>query len=228
MVQVKKKMAGISNPIGSSGGSYLVFGRNSYWEKEGQFWLGGRGIYNPINHIIHYFLNKVKEHIPGYDSNIYVDKVGLVVTTRDNIQVPHLDVSNESGNHSWTIHAPLCHSGGYIYVWKSGDGEMEYDLVKITFGSCLILRDDVWHGGIVGGEGNIRFNGAIIEKSNAPTSNHLVYGTDRKLKEMFLDIDGKEVDYAASQNLLPAKQTEEINNLIQFQRETSIFDKLLY
>ena len=111
-----------------------------------------------------------------------------MVTTRDYIQVPHLDVLNSSGNHSWIFHASLCHSGGYIYVRKNRDGGMEYELVKIPFGSCLILWDDVWHGGIVGGEGNIRFHGAIVAKTNLPTSNHLAYGTGRTLKEAFLEL----------------------------------------
>ena len=34
MEQVKK-MVGINNPIGSSGGSYLIFSTNTYCEKEG-------------------------------------------------------------------------------------------------------------------------------------------------------------------------------------------------
>ena len=55
MKQIKQKMNGISNPIGSSGGSYLVFGPTPYWEKEGNYWLGGRGLYNPIPYIINFF-----------------------------------------------------------------------------------------------------------------------------------------------------------------------------
>ena len=227
MRQIKNKMKGISNPIGSSGGSYLVFGPTPFWEKEGQFWLGGRGLYNPILHIVHYFLNKVKEQIPEYNPDEYLDKVGLVVTTRDHIQVPHLDVDRLSDNHSWIYHAPLCHSGGYIYIWENGHGGMNRELVKIPFGSCLILWDDIWHGGIVGGVGNIRFHGAIVAKGDAETSNHPVYGTEENLKDVYSELVGKEVDYTA-RNLLPAKETEEINDLIKFQRETLIFDELFY
>ena len=58
----------------------------------------------------------------------------------------------KSMDRSWIYHAPLCHSGSYIYVWKSGNGDMERKLIKIPFGSCLILRDNVWHGGIIGGK----------------------------------------------------------------------------
>ena len=105
---------------------------------------------------------------------------------------------------------------------------MNHELVKIPFGRCLILRDDVWHGGIVGGVGNIRFHGAIVAKGDAATADHLMYGTDENLKDVYSELVGKTVDYAATRNLLPAKETEEINDLIQFQRETLIFDEIFY
>ena len=34
--------------------------------------------------------------------------------------------------------------------------------MKIPFGSILILIEDVWHGGLSGGVGNVRLHGAII------------------------------------------------------------------
>ena len=105
---------------------------------------------------------------------------------------------------------------------------MNRELVKIPFGSCLILRDDVWHGGIVGGVGNIRFHGAIVAKGDAASTDRLAYGTDEKLKDVFSELVGKEVDYAATRDLLPAKETQEIEDLVQFQRETLIFDEIFY
>ena len=41
-------------------------------------------------------------------------------------------------------------------------------MIHIPFGSMIVVRSDVWHGGILGVKGNMRFHAAIIvhEDSN--------------------------------------------------------------
>ena len=96
---------------------------------------------------------------------------------------------------------------------------------KIPFGSCLILRDDVWYGGIVGRKGNIRLDGGVFEAGDAASTNHLVYGIDENVEEVFSSLKGMEVNYGDSINLLPEQQTKDIKDIIKFQLDTCIFDK---
>ena len=86
------KMNGITNPLGKVGGDYLTFGQETYEEKSETPWLGGKGKYNPIISIIHHFLNVTKENIPEYNPDTHPDKIAVVLTTRDYVQVPHLDI----------------------------------------------------------------------------------------------------------------------------------------
>ena len=105
---------------------------------------------------------------------------------------------------------------------------MERKLIKIPFGSCLILRDDVWHGGIVGGNGNIRLHGAVSKNGDAASTNHLVYGTDGNAEEVFSSLKGMEVNYGDSINLLPEQETKDIKDIIKFQLDACFFDGLFY
>ena len=41
--------------------------------------VDGKGSYNPITNIIHLFLNVVKNYIPGYNPNLFVDTLVIVV-----------------------------------------------------------------------------------------------------------------------------------------------------
>ena len=58
---------------------------------------------------------------------------------------------------------PTCKHGMYLYIWDVDAPGLKKTLLHIPFGSFLVLRDDVWHGGIIGGEGNIRVHGGIFE-----------------------------------------------------------------
>ena len=100
---------GIINPLGKVGDDYLNFGLDPYWEKAGTRWLGGKGKYNPIFSIIHHFLNVAKENLAGYDADKHSEKIGVVLPTRDYVQVPHLDMDrlNERENLSWIYHPPV-------------------------------------------------------------------------------------------------------------------------
>ena len=78
-------MKGINNPLGQSGGAYLVFGNEHHWTREGHYCFGGRGMYNPVLAVMNYFLNRLHDNLPGYNPDKYVDKVGRVLTVLDYI-----------------------------------------------------------------------------------------------------------------------------------------------
>ena len=67
-------------------------------------------------------------------------------------------------------------------------------MVHIPFGSMLVLRSDVWHGGIVGGKGNLRFHAAIMARNDLMETDQLVYDvTPKEAKKKF---DSLQVDYS--------------------------------
>ena len=167
-----------------------------------------------------------KENIPGYDADIHSGKIGLVLTTREYAQVPHLGIYrlNEKENRSWIYHSPLCREGSWIYIWKNGTGCKDKVLVRINFGSILILREDVWHGGLIGGVGNVRLHGAIIANEHILSTKLLKYGS-RTLKSSF---SGMKVDYRTSVDLLNKSKTDTIKDIVPFTKETLIFDNNYY
>ena len=77
-------------------------------------------------------------------------------------------------------------------------------LVKITFGSILILREDVWHGGLIGGIGNVRLHNAIIANEHILSTKLLKYGS-RNIKR---ELSGMKVDYSSSVDLMRKSKTE--------------------
>ena len=49
-------------------------------------------------------------------------------------------------------------------------------MIHIPFGSMLVARSDVWHGGILGGKGNIRFHATMTVHEDSKDTDELVYG----------------------------------------------------
>ena len=85
-------------------------------------------------------------------------------------------------------------------------------LVKIPFGSILILREDVWHGGLIGGVGNVRLHGAIIANEHILSTKNLKYGMQNIKREF----SGMKVDYSTSVDLLNKSKTDAIKDIIPF------------
>ena len=56
---------------------------------------------------------------------------------------------------------PLFSAVSYLYIWDD-DGKRK-KLVWIPLGSFLVLRDDLWHGGLCGGAGNVWVHGGIFD-----------------------------------------------------------------
>ena len=133
---------------------------------------------NPLVYTLVYFLTSVKEELglAGKDHVGYKVKIGLVATVADYVQMPHQDCDCLKNQHSWIFHVPINENGSYIYIWDVTDGlELKKTLVHIPLGSFLVLREDVWHSGIVGGEGNVRVHGGIFEPYAFSTTSKLIY-----------------------------------------------------
>ena len=167
-----------------------------------------------------------KENIPGYDMDTHSDKIGVVLTTREYVQVPYLAIDrlNEKENRSWIYHSPLYYEGSWIYIWKNGKGCKDKVLVKIPFGSVLILREDVCHRVLIGGVGNVRLHGTIIANEHLLSTTLLKYGS-RNLKRAFT---GTKVDYSTSVDLLNEIKTDAIKDIIPFMKEKLVFDNNYY
>ena len=200
---VKKNIgADITNNRGRSRGGYTISGRDALgsWKNEKQKMFGGKESSNSIIHTIEYILQAVKDKMPGYSITMYQEMVGYIVTYEDYIQTPHLDISSSSV-YSYIIHVPLCINGAWIYVWERGDGiTINREMIHIPFGSMLVLRSDVWHGGIVGGKGNLRFHAAIMAYDDFTSDDQLVYNcTPTMAKKKF---NGLRVQYSEAKTLL--------------------------
>ena len=109
--------------------------------------------YNPLTIVFRSFLQKLKQELKINDL-YYRVKLGLVVTRKDYVQLPHLDCEAKKENHSWMCHVPICISGIYLYVWDDLGNTKQ--LLKITLCGFLVLCDDLMHGGMCGGPGNVR------------------------------------------------------------------------
>ena len=138
--------------------------------------------------------------------------------------MPHLDIDRSGGMASWIFHSPLCHEGSWIYIWADGKGGKEKKLVKIPFGSVLVLRDDVWHGGVIGGRGNVHFHGAIIASEDLNSASKL-RNDAFYIKQTYA---GMEVDYNESINLLNDEKTDKIQDIVSYMKDTSVLDESFY
>ena len=139
-----------------------------------------------------------------------MDMVGYVVMYEDYIQSPHLDI-NSSNLYSFIIHVPLCIEGSWIYVWERGDGfSVNRDMVHIPFGSMLVLRSDVWHGGIVGGKGNLRFHAAIMARDDLTSDDQLVYNCSPAVAKK--KYNGLRVQYSEAKHYFAKKLRERCNS----------------
>ena len=85
----------------------------------------------------------------------------------------------------------------------------ERELLYIRFGSMLVLHGNVWHGGIVGSLGSVRFHAAILPAVNTTMSDDLVYRHgDTQFYRKFEFVPCFEI------NVLPEADAEELNNLV--------------
>ena len=96
--------------------------------------------------------------------------------------------------------------------------------MKISFGSILILREDVWHGGLIGVVGNVNLHASIIANEHILSTKILKYGS-WNLKWAF---SGMKVDYSTSVDLMSKSKTDTIKDIIPFMKEILVFDNNYY
>lgn len=83
----------------------------------------------------------------------------------------------------------ICARGSYIHIWDVNEQGLKKTLVHISLRSFLVLHEDVWHGGIVSEEGNVRLHGGIFDAYAFQTTTRLAYppatkgGKPKKLEE---------------------------------------------
>ena len=114
---------------------------------------------------------------------------------------------------------PINENGSYIYIWDVTDPlELKKTLVHIPLGSFLVLREDVWHSGIVGGEGNVRVHGGIFEPYAFNTTGLLRYppatkeGSNlRAYKKDFDSVHNKDgINYEDAITMVSDKQAQQL------------------
>ena len=57
-------------------------------------------------------------------------------------------------NHGWIVTLPLSNEGSWLFIYN--DDHSEKSLVHIPFGTMFTMISDVYHGGCLGSEGNVR------------------------------------------------------------------------
>ena len=78
--------------------------------------------------------------------------------------MPHRDYSVGYGkdpvNHGWIVTLPLSNEGSWLFIYN--DDHSEKRLVHIPFGTMFTMRSDVYHGGCLGSEGNVRMQISFV------------------------------------------------------------------
>ena len=156
--------------------------------------------------------------------------MGLVATLADYVQMPCHDCDIRGNAHSWIFHVPNCARGSYIYIG------LKKTLVHIPLGSFLVLREDVWHSGIVGGEGNVRVHGGIFEAWAFNTTNTLAYppaikdGANlRAYKKEFDAVRNKDpIDYEHAITMVSNRQVEQLKQMFLNLCKSSPVSNLFY
>ena len=99
---------------------------------------------------------------------------------------------------------------------------MHKTLVHIPLGSFLVLREDVWHGGIAGGEGNVRVHGGIFEAWAFQSASKLTYPPAnqgeslRNYKRSFdLVHNDQPIDYEEAISMVSENQLEQLEQMHQ-------------
>ena len=99
---------------------------------------------------------------------------------------------------------------------------MHKTLVHIPLGSFLVLREDVWHGGIVGGEGNVRVHGGIFEAWAFQSTSKLSYPPAKQgeslknYKRAFDQVhNDKSIDYKNAISMVTENQLEQLEQMHQ-------------
>ena len=216
----------IANTGAPSKGLYKVFSQNEThgWEKQVTKAMGGKWYdprHNPNLFPISLFVQELKRKLgfTGQKNLTCRVKYGLVITVQDYVQAPHQDCQVTPDNPSWIFHVPLCKGGSYLYIWE--DDCKVKKLVWIPLGSFLVLRDDVWHGGLCGGAGNVRVHGGIFDSMAIESTGILAYPPSTSLANYMKGHNSKHnkkgtgVNYDNAINLVGKNTSEQMSEMVE-------------
>ena len=85
----------------------------------------------------------------------------------------------------------------------------------------LVLRDDVWHGGLCGGTGNLWVHGGIFDTLARDITTKLTYPESMSLtnymkgQNSMHNKKGSSVDYENSINLVEKNTSEEMSKMVE-------------
>ena len=138
-------------------------------------------------------------------------------------QPPHRDMKGCVAGEEWRqpyysyiLHLPLCEEGMFLNIWEDPDDKSVPPLrIHVPFGTFLLLRMDVVHGGVFGSSGNVRLHIAFRPTKTAIEAHLKDKGLSDKQKQscMELGIDGhiQSKDRALDKVLTAYDTDEDVN-----------------
>lgn len=138
--------------------------------------------FNPNLFVLSVFIHELKRRIDSVRPKelYYRVKFGLVTKVHDWVHASHLNCDVTPRNHNCIFHVPMCTLSSYLYIWNNSGKNKQ--LVWINLGRFLVLRDNVLHGVLCGGEGNVSVHGGILNSIAIETTNRLTYPDSTILK----------------------------------------------
>ena len=112
--------------------------------------------------------------------------------------MPHIDhkvnTRKKKRLPSWIIMIPVTKEGSWLYVY---DRNFDSKMLRIPLGGYLVLRDDLYHGGFCGSDGNVRIQITLIPHDDINNFRYL-YHVGSKISAEKGFYDPKPVDYKES------------------------------
>lgn len=131
----------------------------------------------------------------------YCYRPGIIITLESFHQTPHRDfhITNcrkDENLSIWILHLPLCREGLELNVWENmnkTDKKGSPIKVFVPFGTYLLLRGDVTHGGCFGERGNTRFHMAMLPIETTSEGSRLDFDSTVPTKGLAHNVEeGKE------------------------------------
>ena len=92
----------------------------------------------------------------------------------------------------------------------------------------MVLNDEVMHGGIYGGPGNVRVHGGIFDSIAIESTNKLTYKLSASISIIIMEhnrehnVRGKEIDYSTATDLLGENVSDKLEKMIRVMRDEYI------
>ena len=140
----------------------------------------------------------------------------LLVTREPMVQTAHIDfpkMKRKETKLGYILDMPLCHEGSYLFLW-SEDG-LRNEMLKIPFGTFLLRRSDVFHGGYGGRTGNLRLH---LEFTNVESDSTLYYPRDVTMNQYEMNA----LQHDEEQKLICAQAENNWQSIFNYNEKNSI------